>query len=129
MPNLTPEQLAEETVNNFFGSRLTPEEHSLAVQIAKEIYYETESKTLALAEWQGRVKQFEEDLDTRLSQAETPSERAALRFASLFLQDIARDAAQNIFSNPEESLICLERGLKHAENFLTQGETAAGVRE
>ncbi|MCK5523412.1 MAG: hypothetical protein KAI83_09800, partial [Thiomargarita sp.] len=126
MSNLTPEQLAEEDVNRFFGNRLTTEEHNLAVQIEKEIFYKTESN--ALAEWRERVSQFEQDLHTRLSQAE-PSQRAALRFAILFLQYIASEAARNLFNNPRESLIYLERGIEHAENFLTQGETAAGVRE
>ncbi len=128
MSNQTPEQLAEKEVNRFFGNRLTTEEYTLAVQIAKEIYHETKFNALAWAEWQERVSQFEQDLHTRLSQAEPP-QRAALRFASLFLQQVACEAAKNIFSNPQESLIYLERGIEHAENFLTQGETAAGVRE
>jgi len=129
MPNQTPEQRAEETVNNFFGNRLTTEEHSLAVQIVKEILYELESKALALGEWRERVNQFEQDLHTRLSQADTASQRAALRLASLLLQYAASQAARDIFNNPQESLTFLEQGLEHAENFLTQGETAAGVRE
>ena len=89
MPYPTLEQRAEETVNDFFGTPLTPEEHTLAVQISKEIYLETESKALALAEWQERVNQFEEDLHTRLSQADTAPQRAVLRFASLYLQQVA----------------------------------------
>jgi len=125
----TPEQRAEEVINNNFGNRLTPEEHTLAVQIAKEIFYETESKASALAEWRESVNQFAEDLHTRLSQADTAPQRAVLRFASLYLQQVAFEAATIIFNNPPESLICLERGLKHAEQFLTQGETAAWVRE
>ncbi len=128
MSNKTPEQRAEKDVNRFFDNRLTTEEHNLAVQIVKEIFQETASKDLAWAEWRERVSQFEQDLHIRLSQAE-PSQRATLRFAILFLQQIADDAARNIFSNPQESLIYLERGIEHAENFLTQGETAAEVRE
>jgi len=129
MPNPTLEQIAEEDVNNHFGNRLTTEEHTLAVQILKEIYYETESKALALGEWRARVNQFEQDLHTRLSQADTPSQRAALRFSILYLQSVASEAARDIFSNPQESLTFLEQSLEHAENFLTQGETAAVVRE
>ena len=67
MPNPTLEQLAEEAVNKHFGNRLTTtEEHTLAVQIVKEILYETESKALALGEWRARVNQFKQDLHTRL---------------------------------------------------------------
>jgi hypothetical protein len=129
MPNPTLEQIAEETINSYFGTPLTTEEHTLTVQIIKEIYLETESKALALGKWRARVNQFEQDLHTRLSQADTPSQRAALRFASLFLQYIASEAARDIFSNPQEMFTFLEQGIEHAENFLTQGETAAGVRE
>jgi hypothetical protein len=130
MPNQTPEQRAEEAINDYFvDTPLTTEEHTLAVQIAKEIYYETESKALALGEWRERVNQFEQDLHTRLSQTDTPLQRAALRFSSLFLQYTASEAAKKIFSNPQERLTFLEHGLEHAENFLTQRETAAGVRE
>jgi len=128
MLNLTLEQLAE-LINKTFGNRLTTEERTLAAQIVKEIGIEAESKALALGEWRARVNQFEQDLHTRLSQADTPSQRAALRFASLFLQQIASEAAINIFNNPQESLTFLEQGLEHAENFLRQGETAAAVRE
>jgi hypothetical protein len=129
MPNPTLEQLAEETINNHFGNPLTTEEHTLAVQIVKEIYFEAELKALALGEWRARVNQFKQDLHTRLSQADTPSQRAALRFASLFLQYIAGGAADNTFNNPQENFTFLEQGIEHAENFLTQGETAAEVRE
>jgi len=130
MPNPTLEQIAEKTINDYFGNRLTTEERALAVQIDKEIYYETESKALALGEWRERVNQFEQDLHTRLSQADTPSQRAALRFSSLFLQQTASQAARDIFSsNPQERLTFLEQGIEHAKNFLTQGETAAAVRE
>ncbi len=128
MSNQTPEQRAEEIVNHFFSTPLTIEEHTLAVQIAKEIAYEPESKALALGEWRERVNQFEQDLHTRLSQADTPSQRAALRFASLLLQYVASEAAKNIFNNLQERLTFLEQGLEHAENFLIQGETA-GVRK
>ncbi len=127
MSNQTPEQLAEKEVNRFFGNRLTTEEYTLAVQIAKEIYHETKFNALAWAEWRERVSQFEQDLHTRLSQAEPP-QRAALRFASLFLQQVACEAAKNIFSNPQESLIYLERGIEHAENFLTQNVIGGWIR-
>ncbi len=129
MTDITPEQLVEEYINDIFGNRLTAEEHSLAVQIAKEIYYETASNAEPLAQWRERVSQFEQDLHTRLSQAETPEQRAALRFAYLYLHDVASEAATNIFSNPPEGLTYLEHGLEHAEDFLAQGETAAAVRE
>ncbi len=129
MTDKTPEQLAEAVINDNFGNRLTVEEHSLAVQITKEIGYETESNAEDLAQWRERVSQFEQDLHSRLSQAETPGQRAALRFAYLYLHDTAREAATDIFSNPAEGLTYLEHSLEHAEAFLAQGETAASVRE
>jgi len=95
MPNLTLEEIAE-AVNELFGNRLTTEEHTLATQIAKEIGFDPKSKALALGEWRERVNQFEQDLHTRLSQADTPSQRATLPFAILFLQQVASDVAREL---------------------------------
>ena len=44
--------------------------------------------------WRERVKQFDQTLQTRLDQADTAQERATLRFAYLWLQQIAGEAAE-----------------------------------
>jgi hypothetical protein len=130
--NETLEQKAEENINRFFGNRLSPEERTWALQIVKEIFWEwyfLDSKALALEKWRERVTQFDRDIQTRLTQAETPEERSTLRFAYLFLHQIAGDAAENIFEQPQECLQYLLQGIEHAEDFLNAGETAPAVRE
>jgi len=108
MQDETFEQLAEKSININFGNRLTPEEHALAVQIAKEIYYDAENLSFDVR--QAQVAQSDQDLQTRLNQADTAEEKVTLR-------------------NPQESFAYLQRGLEHAEAFVEQGETSAGVRE
>jgi len=122
------QQLAEATVNYFFGNGLTTEQHTIAVQITKEIDVEAESKALALEQWRERVSQFEQDFQTRLSQADTPQQLSSLRLASLWLQFMAAGAATNDFINELEARTHYERGIEYAEAFLAQGETEANVR-
>ena len=129
MSNKTPEQRAEETINAHFGNRLTAEEHAIAVKIFKEIYYSPKAEAFSFATWREQLTQFDQDLQTRLSQADTPEQRAALRFGYLFLQQIADEAARQIFGKPRDGLTYLEHGIKHAQAFLKAGETASGVRE
>ncbi len=127
MTDETLEQRAEQIVNYNFSNRLSAEEHRLAIEITKEIYLSPEELPFDI--WHEHVSQFDQQLQTRLSQAETPEQRAVLRFASLLLQSVAEDAATSIFSNRQQSLAYLEQGLKHAEAFLSDGETTSGVRE
>jgi len=129
MSNKTPEQRAEEIVNTHFDNRLTAEEHAIAVKIPKEIFYSPEAEALSFETWREQITQFDQDLQTRLSQADTPEQRATLRFGYLFLQQIADEAAGEIFGKPREGLIYLEHGIKHAQAFLKKGETASVVRE
>jgi CHAT domain-containing protein len=128
MSTITPEQHAEAVVNDFFGNSLTTEQHTLAVQISKEIFFEAKSKALALEQWRERVSQFEQDFQTRLSQADTPQQLSALRLASLRLQDVTGEAARDIFNEPLEERTHYERGVEYAKAFLAQGETETNVR-
>jgi tetratricopeptide (TPR) repeat protein len=128
MSNKTPEQRAEENVNANFGNRLTAEEHAIVVQIDKEIYYSPEAEGLSFETWREQLTQFDQDLQTRLSQADTAEQRAALRFGYLYLQQTADDAARNLFDKPREDLTYLEHGIKHAQAFLKEGETDKRVR-
>ena len=129
MSNETHEQQhAEAFVNDISGNSLTTEQHAIAVQIDKEIFFEAESKALALEQWRERVSQFEQDFQTRLSQADTPQQLSEVRFASLYLQVAAGIAATYIFNKPQEQRTHYERGIEYAKQFLAQGETEANVR-
>jgi hypothetical protein len=116
MKNQTLEQRAEKLIQDNFGNSLTPEEHPIAIEVVKEIFLSAED--LPFDKWQQQVSQFNQDLQTRLSQAETIPEQSALHFAILFSQYLASEQARNIFNNSQEELIYLEYGIKHAEFIL-----------
>ncbi len=135
MSNETPEQRAEEKVNEYFGNSLTTEQHTLAVQIIKEIYYKAdpeimEFKALDLEEWRKRVSKFEQDFQTQLKQENnTPQQLSTLRFAILWLQTTSGEIAKNKFNESAEGLTHYEQGIKYTEDFINKGETDSKVRE
>ncbi|MEK8019837.1 MAG: tetratricopeptide repeat protein, partial [Candidatus Parabeggiatoa sp.] len=122
-------QRAQTIVNDFFNNRLQAdtEEYALAVQIAQEIG--PSAKNLRLKRWQRHVTNFEQTLQTQLNQAQTAPQRSALRFACLWLQQLAGDVVLHFFKLPTEELAYQERGIEQAKAFLAQGETTTTVRE
>jgi tetratricopeptide (TPR) repeat protein len=128
MPDETLKEIAQAAVDDFFGNRLNTEEHGFAVQIVQEIKSSVE-KNLPVEQWRNHVTDFEQSLQAKLNQAQTASQRSALRFACLWLQQIAGETIEQVYNKLPEQLAYYKRGIEQAEQILAQGETAASVRE
>jgi len=128
LPDETLNQFAQAAVDKIFANHLNREEHGFAVQIAQEIKY-LYDKNLPVEQWRNHVTDFEQSLQAKLNQAQTASQRSALRFACLWLQQNAGQAVEQVYNKLPEQQAYYKQGVEQAEQFLAQGETAAFVRE
>ena len=128
LPDETLNQFAQAAVDKIFANHLNREEHSFAVQIVQEIKY-LYDKNLPVEQWRNHVTDFEQSLQAKLNQAQTASQRSALRFACLWLQQNASKAVEQVYNKLPEQQAYYKQGVEQAEQFLAQGETAASVRE
>lgn len=111
----TTEQLVEEAIKAHFAKPLPKNQHDLAAKIIWEIFYGTDG--LSFKKFQQRVKQLEQEF------VDIPDGR----FAYLFLQKIAGEAAEKHFDEKDENVNYLKVGIKQAKDWLAEDDTSIRV--